>query len=226
MKRIAFNFLVAIAFGLCAGTFSAVAQEDEVPVTIELQTSHNGKPPMELYWVRLTLTNKQNKPVWYVLPLSGEERIPESGVCLSNAKQPFEANRYAGDEKGNVIEVEMRGNFIAFQVPANGAIVLDGYRLESWKKIDSIEIVQAQEIQVNAKTLLEKWLPYSTLSSEKVTVSFKTIDHFSNPENLDWDAKTMKSRTDYPKEDVATVKMDIVHRWEIKLTEKGDEKKP
>lgn len=201
-----------------------LAQAADSPVRADYLGSREGKPPLKFHSVRLTLVNPEDKPVWFVLPYWGDKPLPEKGV-FSNKNwkdQPFGGKQFDG-EGGSVVEVLMYGGdgFKAFRVPAKGQLELDGYTIDASKDIEEIVVMEARELKVNGKTSLEKWLPYATTSGKEVKVALN-IDW----KNLDWDAKRLGSRDDYPKEKVERVQAEGFRRWTVKFQRKTEKKAP
>lgn len=220
--------LVALLpYCLMAATSAGGAQAADPPVRVDFLESRNGKPPLKLISVRLTLVNQQDKPVWFVLPYSGDKPLPEKGIFSSKNwdRKPFGGKGFEG-EGGSAVEVSMYGGdgFKAFRLPANGRLELDGYTIDAWKDIDGVWVMEARELKVNGKTPLEKWLPYATTSSEKVKVGSKQLNW--DWKNLDWDAKKSASRDDYPKEQVEEVKAEEFRSWTVKFQKKAEKKAP
>ena len=114
--------------------------------------------------------------------------------------------------------------FKTFRVPAKGQLELEDYTIDASRDIEEIVAIEARELKVNGKTPLEKWLPYGTTSGKKVKVGSQALN--INWKNLDWDAKRLGSRDDYPKEKVEEVKAGGFRRWTVKFQQKGEKKAP
>ena len=198
------------------------AQAAELPVRADYLWTQGGKPPMRAYSVRLTLVNQHDWPVWFVLPYYGDMPLPENGVFTNVGwkDQPFEGRKFEG-EGGSVIQVTMFGGkgFKALRLPAKGQLDLDGYRIEAWKEINEIMVLEARELTVNGKIPLDKWLPYDTMSGEKVTVCDEAI--IFQFKILHGEAKKPGDRDGYPKEKVEEVKAEGFRSWTVKFQHKG-----
>lgn len=53
---------------------------------------------------KLNLSNRGEKPVWFVLPAWGNQTFPKDGIFQNDENQPFDAVHWKG-EGGSVIEV-------------------------------------------------------------------------------------------------------------------------
>jgi hypothetical protein len=208
---------------LLADSLADGARAEDPPVRADYLGRQDGKPPLKFLSVRLTLVNKQDKPVWFVLPYWGDKPLPEKGAFPNKnwKDQPFGGKQFDG-EGGSVVEVFMYGGdgFKAFRLPAKGKLELDGYTIEASKNIEEIVVLEARDLKVNGKTPLEKWLPYAMTSGEKVKVGRQELN--IDWKNLDWDAKKLGSRDDYPKEKVEEVKAEGIRSWTVKFQQKPE----
>jgi hypothetical protein len=158
-----------------------------------------------------------------MLPYWGEDALPKSGVFANKdwEGQPFGGKGYKG-AGGSAVEVSMYGGkgFHAFRLPAKGRLELDGYSIETNKDISGATVWEVQQLKVNGKTPLEKWLPYDTTCGKKVKIGWEmlTVDW----KNLDWDREKLGSREDYPKEKVEDVRAEGIRSWSIKLPMKNE----
>lgn len=200
---------------LIVACLAAVSHAAEPPVRASYIGSRNGKPPLRSYMVRLTLENKRDIPVWFVLPYWGDKPLQEKGLFPNKGMDgtPFGGKKFDG-QGGPAVEVLMYGGegFKAFRLPPKGQLELAGYTIEAWKDTSEIVVQEASELRVNGKTPLEKWLPYGVTSGKNVKVGLD-IDWI----NLDWDAEKSASRTDYPKEKVKEVKAELLRSWKVKF---------
>jgi hypothetical protein len=187
------------------------------PIQAEYLRTVLGKPPMKIHCVRLTLLNQHDRPIWFVLPYSGDKPLPENGTFPNEnwKEQPFGGQQFEG-KGGSAIEVCMYGGggFTTFRLPAKGRLELDGYEIDGSKDISEIVVLEAEELKVNGKTPLERWLPYDTMCGEMVEVNERAQ---INWRNLDWNAEKLGSRQDYPKETVEIVQANGTHRWVVRF---------
>ncbi len=190
------------------------------PVQIIVLEQRGGKPPMRSYFVKLLLANPSDKALWLLLPYygSGPLKADARFTPSSNGEpQCFVGKQFNGGKnqgEGTAIEIALIGEkgFRAFRLPPHASIQFDRFPIEAWKNVNKMELWEASELRVNGKTALENWLPYSTLSAAKARIPANT-----DWTNLDWDAKTQKSRTDYPKETIKSVVATISHKWEVSI---------
>lgn len=212
-------WVAILAVCAVAGALPA-APGDEPSIQVVFLRERDGKPPLKHVTLRLTLVNRQDVPVWFVLPYWGDKRLSKQGVFLNEdpTLMPFGGGRYEG-QGGPATRLDMivREGFKAFRLPAKGRLVLDGYDVACWKKVSEMVVVEARELKVNGKTPLEKWLPYETTSGKDVRVSAATLG--AGGRNLDWDAKRFRKRDDYRKEVVASVKAEGVRSWTVRWGE-------
>jgi hypothetical protein len=217
-------FVWILGTGVLAVFPPEVARGADPPVRAIYQSRGKGKPPVKWVLVRLTLTNRQDKPVWFILPRWGDQPLPKNGIFPNKdgRDRPFSGARYDG-KGGKTVRVSMsfgRNAFEAFRLPAGGRLVLDDYGIGADNKYtDTIIVMTAHNLRVNGKTVLEKWLPYPVTSDAKVVVS-----DYSDFKNLDWDPKRLGDRDDYPKEKVRNVKAEGIQRWPVHFPAKGGKK--
>jgi hypothetical protein len=227
LRRKSLVLVGILSYCLWAACPTAGVQAADPPVRADYLGNGDGKPPLKFHYLRLTLVNEKDKPVWLVLPYWGDTPLPEKGVFPNkNWKgQPFGGEQFDG-KGGSVVEVCMYGGdgFKAFRLPPKGHLELDGYTIDATKDIDELVVLEARELKVNGKTPLEKWLPYATTSSEKVKVGSRELN--IDKKNLDWDAEKHDSRDDYPKEKVEEVKAEGVRCWTVKFQGKAEKKGP
>ncbi len=168
-----------------------------------------GKPPLPTYKMQLTIENRHDHALWYLIPYFADVPLNESGefACRLRDRFPIEVFEMQGDE-GRIVAVGMsaphRTGFYAFRIPANGKIVWQnwitlGHR--SSEKIRELDIWEAADILVNETIKLDQWLPYDLLSSKNVTVA-KEAGPFSSwavgRRDLNWDHEKDQPRSDLP----------------------------
>ena len=164
---------LAAVLACCLSAAFAVngARGADPPARADYLGSRDAKPPLRIHSIRLTLVNRQDRPVWFILPYWGDKPLAANGVFPNKDRkeQPFGGERFAG-EGGSAVEILMYGGagFKAFRLPAKGQLELGGYHIDAEKDIREIVVMEARELKVNGKTPLEKWLPYATTSGEKV----------------------------------------------------------
>ena len=204
---------------------SDVSRGDESPVRVE----HLGWTREKIgktHEFRVTLVNRHDRPVWFLLPHSLEEPLAKDGIFRNYpdaTKQPFGGLRFDG-KGGSIIQVEFfgRDGFDAFHLPPKGRVELEGWWAGTRGSIKDSEIgklvvLEAQELIVDERTPLEKWLPYGTMSGQSVEAT-RTGDF----KNLDWSEERGRPRDDYPKEKVKLVQARASREWEVKFRPRGE----
>ncbi|AMV25873.1 ECF RNA polymerase sigma factor SigE [Gemmata sp. SH-PL17] len=185
----------------------------EPPAKATFLEQREGKPPMRTIYVSLELTNPRNEPVWLLTRYSGDKPLPESGkfYATEGTPQAFLGDSYSGTKDGGIgeaVRVSLIGGFHAFYLAPEATVRFDRYPIECWKDVDQLEVWEVPTLRVNGRTALDEWLPYRTKSDVNVRVPAG-----APATNLDWDARTAKSRTDYPKERVEFVRAEPVRKW-------------
>jgi hypothetical protein len=201
----------------------------EPPIQAEYLYTGSGKGPVKWYTFRLTLVNRRDQPMWFILPDWGEKPLPKDGIFPIDKywqEKTFQGTRYPG-EGGSAIEVKTfnwRNGFIVFRLPANGRLELDHYSVtvDSTSDLNEIVVLEAVELMVNGMTPLEKWLPYDTMCGESVKVGDTALKSGGN--RVDWDTEKQERREDYPKEKVEEIIAKKVRSWTIKLDRKDQNK--
>jgi len=221
MRRLEVSLLVGIMVSLLLASCQGVAgRAPEPPVrAVYLETRPWSKDGFA-HDVRIILLNREDVPVWFIVPYRDESTFPP-GVFPGNGSSdpPFHSDRHDG-EGGSAIEVYMsgalpNGGFAAYRLPAKGRLELariyDARDFAAWEDI-KVNILETRELMVNGKTPLEKWLPYGTTSGANVKLGY-----FDDPKSLDWDPATLKNRIDYPSEKVTEVRAEGFRIWQVKL---------
>jgi len=137
-------------------------------------------PPVKIFRVRLQIQNNNEYPMWYLMPYNGAIAMPDDGhfgaePSLITDNKMIDARRYFGAEVGSqLIELLFTGqpnqHFRAFYLPAGGSLILSNYNIDCWQEADKVEFWAVRQLLVNNKRALQDCLPYSVLSSSKITV--------------------------------------------------------
>jgi hypothetical protein len=208
-------FAVPEAGSEMSGTQETATVAPRVPAKATFLGVKGGKPPLRFFRVALDLENPRDYPVWFLTRYYGDKPLAANGVFKADGgpSQPFGGQGYDAG-KGKVVAVHYLGNdpFIGLYVPANARIKYDEYTIEAWDDITGMELWEVSSLKVNGRTPLEKWLPYETTSDSKAIIPAQT-----DWTNFDWDAVKLRSRTDYPKEEVKTVNASGVSKWTIPI---------
>jgi RNA polymerase sigma factor (sigma-70 family) len=200
----------------------APAKDAEPPVKTTFLREQGGKPPVRGYHVKLEMTNRGPRPVWLLLGYYGDAPLEADGRFTSAAAdgrpQSFTGKYFDGDRnggKGKVVEIDYIGKtgFRAFLLPPRAAVTFDDFGIEAWSAIRQFEVWEASALRVNGRTPLQDWLPYPTMSDQQARIPADT-----DWGNLDWDAKALKSRVDYPAERVNSVAATVLRKWNVPIT--------
>jgi hypothetical protein len=136
-------------------------------------------PPAKTFRVRLKIQNKNEQPMWYLMPYKGHNVLEASGLFKTLSTIPEEeilqSYRFAGSaENTSLIEVRYEGreghHFRAFYIPAQSSFTLSNYVIDCWQDSDKVELWAVKELLVNNQKSAAEWLPYSVLSSPDVVI--------------------------------------------------------
>lgn len=221
--KIAVLFLSA---GLANWALLAYTQETErakppVSATFLFKSADNSK--FKSLHSTLVLSNRAERPVWFVIPLvhneppilQGAVRIQEYGKILVGTCYNLGYQTELKDVKGKAIGLKVFAandkSFHLFRLPPGGRVEFEIF--DFWAPrgyFPSFRVQVADEIIVDGGTPLERWLPYETLSDQDVLVRRRDVAHAAN---LNFDLKTFKTRTDLK----AIDKLDIhtTGEWDI-----------
>ncbi|MEN6367831.1 MAG: hypothetical protein ABFC88_13565 [Thermoguttaceae bacterium] len=204
---------------------------DSPPVQVVLLESVPDQGGIKIHKLRLTLTNSEDHPIWYILPFCADRSIPANGVFSYKDWKPTPGwgdQRFGGERikarDGWAVQLTIQNrDFVrAFHLPPKSRFVLDDFHIEGKASVlRKIEMLEAREVKVNGKTPLGKWLPYNSMCSKE-----EPADLAESSSNLDWDRKTNRPRDDYPKEKVQEVIADGVRHWSITVQRKQGRKAP
>jgi hypothetical protein len=199
------------------------------PISATFISKWNAKPPMKWLNARLVLTNSSKSTLWFVLPdeldkppkLNNPILVPAGFPRKCMSPRGFNTGAYyrpLAGSKGKTIELmvfSVTGDqgFRLFRLPPGGRVEFENYRFEMWSEyVRSFKVWTAEEITVNGKEPLEKWLPYETLSDAQTFVPAE-----AQFDNLDWDSKKRGERDDYPKEPISKLDLKITGSWEVPI---------
>jgi hypothetical protein len=234
MIRFALILCSLAAHSVCSAAEDAhrekTTPEDPPMDAVLVSYARAGKPPLPTYKMKLTITNRHDRALWYVIPYFADVPLNESGefACSRRDRYPIDVFEMHGDE-GRIVAVGMsasdRTGFYAFRIPASGRIIWQNWITLSHRgaaKVQDLDVWEATDLIVNGTVKLEKWLPYDLLSSENVNVvreggpfSSWAVDR----RDLNWDREKGRPRTDLPTDVVKLVKVEGVNRWKVRLVE-------
>lgn len=212
------NLALIVMLCLVVEAASASPPPSPAPMSVTFHANRMGKPPLRFYDVTLSLRNDSSEVRWFVIRSSQSRPLPKHTGRFSTVgsfKIPFGGKSFAGPRGTRAIQVTCFGaahGFLAFRVAPKSRLTLAHYTLDSGADVSDVEVWTARAIRVNGKTLLERWLPYGTLSSKGARA-----DGRARWTNLDWDPAKNLRRTDYPKEAVTHVEVEITGRWTVPM---------
>jgi hypothetical protein len=224
------TFATACLLACCASTAACrEAEQDDVP-PIEVKHLGVSRGKSQIHVLQVTLVNRHDRPLWFVVPGDLERPLEKSGTFKNNTsskKAPFGGFRHyakgdldSTDERRAIVELDFNGSdtFTAFHVPAHGRIVLDGLtkfapRDFKFSEFSGFTAFEAKDLLVNGNTPIEDWLPFDTMSSEMAEVAREPLTR----QSLNWDKIRRAERDDYPTERVEFIQATEVHQWPIRF---------
>lgn len=216
------------AAALIACTMTGLAEErPAAPVSATFISKQAGKSALKFIRGSLVLNNRTQAPLWFVLPYRIDQPPKLSGpIHLSEGFEPawivadgFNTGVFhkpADRSKGKAIQLKVLFTaddkpFCLFRLPPGGRVEFKSYPFEmAASYARSFKVWTAEEIKVNGTELLEKWLPYETLSEAQTVVP-----ESAQADNLNFDAKLMGTRTDFRKEPITQLELKITGSWDV-----------
>lgn len=134
-----------------------------------------GDLPVQGQKVKLMIKNNHKHAMWYLMPVSGEKTMPSNGQFYVNpeAESPFLAKQY-GTSDSKLIELIYHGkaaqSFRAFYIEAGGSLLFRNYDLGTYQEGEYVPFWAIKSLEVDNKTSLEEWLPFSVASSPDVVI--------------------------------------------------------
>lgn len=131
--------------------------------------------PVQGQKVKLMIKNNHKQAMWYLMPVSGEKTMPSNGQFYVNpeATPPFLAKQYGTSER-KLIELIYHGkaqeSFRAFYIEAGGSLLFRNYDLGTYQEGEYVPFWAIKGLEVDNKTSLEEWLPFSVVSSPDVVI--------------------------------------------------------
>jgi hypothetical protein len=163
------------------------------------------------FWMKLS--NQTDKPHWLLFPWSGNRPLPER-TKFPNAGSTEPLGRLTFDGKGGMVAigVEFSTTLRAFRLPARTALELPEYNVTTHRGVTTdynhIVVVEVDELLVNGKTPLEKWLPFQVGVFKQKNLNGGLVSgDFSRPA---------------PGEKVEYLEAQGVHRWTVKFQNPGE----
>jgi hypothetical protein len=216
-RRIGVAFVVTFTGCLSMGLLVGAARPADSPVRVRYLGRLKDKGITSHYF-RISLKNRQEMPVWFVLPYYAHDPLPKDGLLVNDThEQPFTKVLYGG-QGGTAVEVKFDGGMLghkltAFRLPPKGRLILEKYRIGAWTrfKFSKFVVWETPVLKVNGKTPLENWLPFRTTSAKKVKVTNRSQDLSDT---------TPRTKQHYPKDHVEKVKAEGFRIWTVKFRPK------
>ena len=136
-------------------------------------------PAAKLFRVRLKIQNKNEHPMWYLMPYKGHNTLEASGqfkaMSSMTEEEILQGYRFIGNaDSTELIELRYQGKeghqFRAFYIPAQSSFTLSNYVIDCWQDSDRVELWAVKELLVNSQKSVAQWMPYSVLSSPNVVI--------------------------------------------------------
>jgi len=203
------------------------AESSPAPVSATFISKKQSKPPQKFIDASLVLTNNSNSTLWVVLPHWCDKPLKlKSPVRFKKGFEPtwicadgFNTGTYEKVVEGSkgktirltVLFVAEDEAFCLLRLPLHGRVEFERYQfMMSSKYVQSFRVWTAEEIKVNGNEPLEKWLPYETLSDLQTLVPAN-----ASSDNLNFDSKLFRTRTDFRKDAILKLDLKITGTWEI-----------
>jgi hypothetical protein len=191
-------------------------------------------PPIELRYLGLErdehwnthslwmkLSNHSDKPRWFLLPWSGNRPLPEKTIFPDDKILETPLGMTIFDVKGEMVAigVSFGSTFRAFHLPAQTVLEIPEYNISSntqKTEFSEMVVVEANELLVNGKVPLEKWIPFEVgVFKEEMLPS--GVGKKAKLES----EKATASRKEHPGKKVEYIEAQGVRRWTVKFQPKG-----
>ncbi len=230
-----FALIMSIPLALAATPTLAGAEDPGSPekkVPVELRhLGYARDKAFNVHSFRLKLSNQSDKPLWVLLPGSGDEpsairtrfgntpgepptndsRVPPSMLIFDDAGMTKVA-----------IGVDFYG-FRAVRLPARSAIEIPEFNVtthrETTDDLHQIAFDGADELLVNGKTPLEKWLPFEVGVFKEERLS----SGVGNKAKMESE-KAAAGQKKYVSGTVEYIEAKAVRRWTIKFQNNGEKR--
>jgi hypothetical protein len=227
--RLWFISLASLAVAITPALASLVFGKPEKKAPVELR--HLGylrDKKSNAHTFSMTLSNQSDKPLWIFHPGQADKRPPIKTILRNIPGQPrtIDTDRppsisgYDGKGKLEAIGVGFYG-FSALYLPSHTVVEIREFNLPSRSEkttdLTEIDFDTADELLVNGKIPLEKWLPFEVGVFKDETV----LPGFSKKFGMEAKKATAAEKRYSPKE-VEYIEVKGVHRWTIKFQNKGE----
>jgi hypothetical protein len=210
------NIIACCVMFLSTGIVLAADPPVELRHLGSLKDEHNWTE--HSFWMKLS--NQSDKPRWIVLPWGGNNALPKRTI-FRNEKVVFKEplDMMASDGKGGVVAIGVSCGIScrAFRLPAHAVIEIPEFNIGSKRPFSEIDVIEAEELLVNGKTPLEKWVPFDV----GVFKEEKLPSGVGKKAKLESE-KAAASRKEHPGKKVEYIEAKGVHRWTVKFQLKGE----
>lgn len=171
MMKVTSLIVVLVAFLTVAGcrvTDAPAANPELSPLTATYVNVRGGKPPMQLYTLKLQFVNRHDYPVWIILGEYGERPVPAQDQLVARESDRFRFGQTVLSWKertdtyhwkdGKSFGYEMYSHFRAIRLPAKSELTVDDALIETWKSISEMQVMEAADIQIDEKVSLDAWI--------------------------------------------------------------------
>lgn len=197
MQKFYYLIAFAVLFHCVSAQTLARGEAATQAVKMEYLSTQQVESHATYHRVNVSLKNKFNYPVWFIIPSFGEDKVAADGKIT--AAKPWKTNFITGrtyaDASSNdiknvkrVVKVHFIGDklsFYAFRLPAKGSITVKNYEVGTFKGANSVQVIQTADIKVNGLLPLQKFLLYESVCSDGAQVD--TDSNFWI--NVDWSEK-------------------------------------
>lgn len=199
MQKIYYFIAFAMLFHFVSGQTLTRGEAATQAVKMEYLSTQQVESHATYHRVNVSLKNRFNYPVWFIIPSFGEDKVAADGKIT--AAKPWKINFITGrtyaDENSlsngpknirRVVKIHFIGDklsFYAFRLPAKGQIMIKNYEVGTFKGANSVQVIQTADIKVNGLLPLQKFLLYESESSDGAEVDCDANFWI----NVDWSEK-------------------------------------
>ena len=197
---------------------SFAIKEIVAPVTIKYTGRSKGKAPYRNYHFDFTLRNSRDISQWYILPYYGGESISNDIYNTLSDKilqvYSYQYDGTANGGKGVAVKVAFVGakRFIAFRIRRKSTIRIRDLIIPARDRFDKIQVVEANNLWVDSKEKLEKWLPYKVYTDNDADI-LKGTKYV----RLGLVERGTKVRRDFPKGGIKHIWVEMNDKWDIEI---------
>lgn len=175
MKKFYYFLAFAMLFLSVSAQNATRGSQATEAVTMEYVSTKQVEAHATYHRVNITLNNRYDHPVWFIIPSFGEDKVANDGRITAvkpwkhnfiTAKTYVDQNAYNKDKTiKRVIRIHFIGDkmgFYAFRMPAKGSITIKNHDIGTYKDATSVQVFQTEAIKVNGLLPLEKYVLYET----------------------------------------------------------------